>query len=427
MPKQKFANFATSKLAASILATDTTINITAGDGVKFPVLAAGDYFMARIINSAKQSEIIKVTARATDQFTAARGQEGTTARAYTSGDPIQLILSRDLIAEFLTRNPPVAKSANYSTVLYDDGGFHELGTGVSQVTLGDAAVLRPTTADQWSLRLKNVSSANITIARTTGTDTINRAAANITLYPGQEVTFTVNAARNGFEVNLESGGPVNYAVASGTDTYTATLNPFAVGASYHVNFANTNTVVAPTLNGTTIKLNGGGALVAGNIPAEALLRYNGTDLILLNPKFKHRGCLAYASTASQPCASDAYVKMSYDAESYDTDAIHDNAVNPTRLTVPAGVTKIKLWASGNFISNSTGRRTILFYKNNVDFRSPGGTIVTDQANTSVVHYVRISTPVIAVVAGDYFEAVVYQNSGASLDIQNQQMSMEIVE
>lgn len=205
MPKQKFTNFGKSKLAASILSTDTTINITVGDGAKFPTLAAGDYFIAGIINSAKQAEVIKVTARATDQFTAARGQEGTTARAYTAGDTIQLILSRDLLAEFLTRNPPVSQPVNYSTVVYHDGGFHELATGVTQVTLGDAATLRPTTADQWTLRLKNVSSANITIARTTGTDTINRVAGNITLYPGQEVTFTVNAARNGFETGSWKG------------------------------------------------------------------------------------------------------------------------------------------------------------------------------------------------------------------------------
>lgn len=111
MPKQKFANFATTKLAASILATDTTINITAGDGTKFPTLAAGEYFKARIVNSSKQSEIIKVTAVAVDQWTAVRGQEETTARAYTAGDVVQLILTRDLLAEFEARNPPVAKSA----------------------------------------------------------------------------------------------------------------------------------------------------------------------------------------------------------------------------------------------------------------------------------------------------------------------------
>lgn len=284
MPKQKFSNFGTSKLAASILATDTTINITAGDGVKFPVLAAGDYFKARIINSAKQAEIIKVTARATDQFTVERAQEGTTARGYTAGDTIQLILSRDLIAELLVRNPPVAKSANYSTVVDDDGGFHELGTGVSQVTLGDASTLRPTTADQWILRLKNVSSANITIARATGTDTINRAAANATLYPGQEITVNVNAARNGFET---AGLDIPAHTAAGTDTYTIAGLTFVSGVDYRVTFTNANATTAPTLNAVTIKKEGGVALVAGDIPAghAGVLRYNGTDLILGNPVY----------------------------------------------------------------------------------------------------------------------------------------------
>lgn len=235
MAKFKFENFASSTLAAGIAAGDTTFNLAAGTGAKFPTLAAGEYFMLKVINSAKQAEIVKVTAHAasSDQLTVERAKEGTAARAFASGDAVQLILTRDLLAEFLTRNPPVAKSANYSTVVDDNGGFHELGAGVTQVTLGDAAVLRPTTADQWSLRLKNVSSANITIARATGTDTINRVTANITLYPGQEVTVDVNAARNGFEVTYTgfTTGDVKLTLKTVADTGWIMANDGTIGSA----------------------------------------------------------------------------------------------------------------------------------------------------------------------------------------------------
>lgn len=102
MAKFKFENFASSTLAAGIASGDTTLNLAAGTGVKFPTLAAGEYFMLKVINSAKQAEIVKVTghAAASDQLTVERAQEGTTARAYLSGDVVQLILSKGLLAKF---------------------------------------------------------------------------------------------------------------------------------------------------------------------------------------------------------------------------------------------------------------------------------------------------------------------------------------
>lgn len=85
-------------------------------------------------------------------------------------------------------------------------------------------------------------------------------------------------------------GAVNYAAASGTDTYTATLSLTALttGAEYKIYFANANTSTTPTLNldslgAKTIKLIDGSALVAGDINGQHTLRYNGTDMILMNP------------------------------------------------------------------------------------------------------------------------------------------------
>jgi|SRR5882672_1284303 len=78
---------------------------------------------------------------------------------------------------------------------------------------------------------------------------------------------------------------------SGTDTYTGTYSPvlrgYVTGIVYHVTLANTNTVAAPTLNlnglgATTIVLNGGAALLAGQIPKEAMFKYDGTNFVLLN-------------------------------------------------------------------------------------------------------------------------------------------------
>ncbi len=86
----KFANNAYSTLAASISDSATSITLTTGEGARFPSLTGADYFYATLIDSSNNLEIVKVTARATDVLTVTRAQESTTARAYTSGDRIEL-------------------------------------------------------------------------------------------------------------------------------------------------------------------------------------------------------------------------------------------------------------------------------------------------------------------------------------------------
>lgn len=89
----KFTNFATSTLASGILAGATSLSVFAGDGAKFPVLGAGDYFYAVLENLAGAREIIKVTARTGDSFdTIVRAQDGTSALAWNAGDKVELRL-----------------------------------------------------------------------------------------------------------------------------------------------------------------------------------------------------------------------------------------------------------------------------------------------------------------------------------------------
>lgn len=85
MAAQKFANNASSLLAASITDIETTIQVDAGFGALFPNPGAGEYFVIALENSAGDIEICKVTARATDLFTVVRGWEDTVAQAWTNG------------------------------------------------------------------------------------------------------------------------------------------------------------------------------------------------------------------------------------------------------------------------------------------------------------------------------------------------------
>lgn len=91
-----FANNASSSLASSLTDTATSLSVSSGEGAKFPILAAGDWFMATLTKLASGNpvrEIVKVTARAIDVLTIVRAQEGTTATTFSAGDKIDLRLT----------------------------------------------------------------------------------------------------------------------------------------------------------------------------------------------------------------------------------------------------------------------------------------------------------------------------------------------
>lgn len=95
----KFANSAFATLAAGINSSATSITLTTGQGARFPSLSGSDYFYATLIDTSNNLEIVKCTARSTDVLTVVRGQESTTARAYSAGDRIELRITAQGIVD----------------------------------------------------------------------------------------------------------------------------------------------------------------------------------------------------------------------------------------------------------------------------------------------------------------------------------------
>lgn len=98
-----FANNANSTLAGAINNTATSLQLAAGGGALFPNPGAGQYFVMTLTDAATGlvREIIWCTARSGDVCTIVRGQEGTTAENWLSGD---------LIANFWTAGQAAAMS-----------------------------------------------------------------------------------------------------------------------------------------------------------------------------------------------------------------------------------------------------------------------------------------------------------------------------
>lgn len=98
-----WSNNASSTVAGSITATATSVALAAGTGVKFPTPTGGDYFVATFYDQATKTinEIVHVTARAGDVCTIVRGQEGTTAVAWSAADIFANLVTAGTLRAFV--------------------------------------------------------------------------------------------------------------------------------------------------------------------------------------------------------------------------------------------------------------------------------------------------------------------------------------
>ena len=123
------------------------------------------------------------------------------------------------------------------------------------------------------------------------------------------------------------------------------------------------------------------------------------------------GARVYKS-GSQSIPNNTHTILSFDQERWDTDTIHDNAVNNSRLTAKtAGLYLIN--AQVGFGTNVVGYRGISFFIDNVDvpirvFQNP---------NATDWHAMQATT-LWEMAVNSYAEVAAYQSSGGPLDVIN---------
>ncbi len=127
--------------------------------------------------------------------------------------------------------------------------------------------------------------------------------------------------------------------------------------------------------------------------------------------FSFAGALV-SKLSNQSIGNGVLTIIAWDTEQYDTDGLHDNAVNPSRMTVPADWSRVRLYAGISWQSNSVGDRLLRFQLNGIGF--PGMAYSRMQAVGTSDN--AIASPTIVVVPGDYFEVQVYQASGAAKNV-----------
>lgn len=141
-----------------------------------------------------------------------------------------------------------------------------------------------------------------------------------------------------------------------------------------------------------------------------------------------KGAIVKNST-NQSIADNTLTLLNFNSETYDTSSLHDTVTNNSRLTVPAGITKIIISTYIRFAANATGRRVFNFRKNGVGIIGDGIPEFNFNASSAGVTTLFAITPPIVVTEGDYFEVLVLQNSGGVLDVTSSgtYFSMELIE
>lgn len=122
--------------------------------------------------------------------------------------------------------------------------------------------------------------------------------------------------------------------------------------------------------------------------------------------------LTAASTQTIPDATPTAV--TWDSIQYD-DLSFWSGGNPSRITIPAGVTRVRITGGIRWTASGTGERKL-------KVRSNGGTYEansiwgSDDRPSDASGDATITSPILEVTAGQYFELIVEQNSGGGLDI-----------
>lgn len=128
-----------------------------------------------------------------------------------------------------------------------------------------------------------------------------------------------------------------------------------------------------------------------------------------------RGALVKKSADQTGADYTAGPAIAWNAEEYDTDSIHDNATNNTRLTVPSGVTRVRL--SGMvMVSNFTGSTDLSFYLSKNGAAPFTGWAGQKSDADDPGPYIGFHSAVLAVTSGDYFESNLYTFTDNSITV-----------
>lgn len=218
----------------------------------------------------------------------------------------------------------------------------------------------------------------------------------------------------------------NSAVVTGSTGPITSFGTTPAGTIFYLTFTGTPII---TYNATSLKIPGQTDIliaVGDQVRVESL--GGGNNQIQVSRVLgRYRGALGKI-TAVVNTTSGLPTAVLFNAEGYDTDNIHDNVTNNSRMTVPAGVTQVRLVANLQYGGSANGFRSLEIKKNGALLRECPQSVVLS-ADALAATQLNVTSPKLDVVAGDYFESFVNQSSGGLLGMQPDHtwLEMEIIQ
>ena len=235
----------------------------------------------------------------------------------------------------------------------------------------------------------------------------------------------------GYPSRADNTLPFGGIILKSTDTLDATFisrehtndNPYRLAPSLEIimigeSSGNANSAIS-VLQTASTDLSGKIGTNSGNISLNAGEISTNTntnsaqDIVISNlqitPSFK--GVFVY-TTDTHPITSYTNTVLRWNGEQYDTNNMHSPVINPSRLTVPAGVTRVRLTASTRWAVDGqlVKHKEMRLMKN--------GTLIFPFAVSAYAtgHSAKksnFSSAVMPVNTGDYFELSVYHRATRS--------------
>lgn len=147
-----------------------------------------------------------------------------------------------------------------------------------------------------------------------------------------------------------------------------------------------------------------------DIPSSRLNAYQANISFLLNPP-----CVKVRRTSTFSIGDSSVTAIQFGSEDYDTDVLHSNTTNTTRLSCPSSAFAGLWHVEGNveWASGTTHYRSISIRQNGS--LTLAGALSVPHASDTVVWRQHVSVDV-RLAANDYVELTAYQNSGGALNV-----------
>lgn len=238
----------------------------------------------------------------------------------------------------------------------------------------------------------DVTNGSPTVSFPAGTDLSSVLANHVVIVGTDGVPYFVSSVNDGADTITLTGNYLGTTASTGSGTGTTVVVHLSITSPDNIPYPEAGDIRVITITKAAIQ--------------------NIQSIMAASPIY--RGAGVYLD-AAQSTTSGVGTTIFFDQEITDTDTIHDNVTNPGRLTVPSGVTKIRLISQVTFEVNSAGLRTVQINKNGGVTYVGSGKYVR-KPNSTERTVLKATTAVINVTAGDYFELFVTQDSGSAVNV-----------